>query len=95
MGYSLGVVRRWEGCSFADDFVGVSGSKEGLQKLIMHGYCNKWRLKTNVCKSAVMVFSRIPVEGEWKWGKYLLPRVSNYTYLGIDFACNGAWDVHI
>ena len=47
--------------------VGVSGSKEGLRKLIsvVHGYCNKWRLR---CKSAVMVFSRIPVEGEWKWG---------------------------
>ena len=31
---------------FADDFVGVSGSKEGLQKLIsvVHGYCNKWKL---------------------------------------------------
>ena len=27
---------------FADDFVGVSGSKEGLQKIIVHGYCNKW-----------------------------------------------------
>ena len=40
-----------------------------------------------------MVFSRNPVEGEWKWGEHLLPRVSNYTYLGIDFACNGAWDV--
>ena len=82
---------------FADDFVGVSGSKEGLQGVIsvVNGYCNKWRLKANVCKSAVMVFSRNPVEGEWKWGEHLLPRVSNYTYLGIDFACNGAWDVHI
>ena len=46
-------------------------------------------------KSAVMVFSRNPVEGEWKWGERALPRVSKYTYLGIDFACNGAWDVHI
>ena len=28
---------------FAGDFVGVSGSKEGLQKLIsvVHGFCNK------------------------------------------------------
>ena len=52
-------------------------------------------LRANVCKSAVMVFSKNPVEGEWKWGEHLLPRVSNYTYLGIDFACNGAWDVHI
>ena len=22
-------------------------------------------------------------------------RASCYTYLGIDFACNGAWDVHL
>ena len=44
---------------------------------------------------AVMVFSRNPVEGEWKWVEHLLPRVSNYTYLGINFACNQAWDVHI
>ena len=32
---------------FAADFV---WSKEGLQKLIsvVHGYCNKWRLKANM-----------------------------------------------
>ena len=38
-------------------------------------------------KSAVMVF----VEDAWKWGEH---EVSSYTYLGIYFACNGAWDVH-
>ena len=45
------------GMLFDDDVVGVSWSKEGLQKLIsvVHWYCNKWRLKANVCKSAVMV----------------------------------------
>ena len=52
---------------------------EGLQKLA----CNKWRLIANVSKSAVMVFSRNAV-GEWKWDEHALPRVSNYTYLGID-----------
>ena len=52
-------------------------------------YCNQWRLKANVCKSAVMVFSRNPVEGEWKWGEH-----AGYPNT-IDFACNGAWDVHI
>ena len=33
---------------FADEFVGVSDSKEQLQKLIdvVYSYCNKWRLKT-------------------------------------------------
>ena len=32
---------------FSDVFVGVSDSRESLQKLIdvVHGYCNKWRLK--------------------------------------------------
>ena len=93
----LGGGKKVGGVLFADDFIGVSGSKEGLQKLIsvVHGYCNKWRLRANVCKSAVMVFSRNPSVNAGLWGEHFLPRVSNYTYLGIDFACNGAWDVHI
>ena len=28
-------------------------------------------------------------------GEHKLPKVSCYTYLGIDFVCNGAWDVHL
>ena len=36
-----------------------------------------------VSKSAVMVFTRNLVTGEWKWGKHVLYKVSNYTYLGI------------
>ena len=82
---------------FAEDFVGVSDSRESLQKFInvVHGYCNKWRLKANVSKSAVMVFSKNSVEGGWKLGEHTHPRVSNYSYLGIDFASNGAWDVHL
>ena len=73
-----------------DDFVGVSNSRESLQKLIdvVHRYCNKCRLKPNVSNSAVMVFSVVEV------GEHKHPQVSSYTYLGIDFACNGAWDVH-
>ena len=51
------------------------------------------RLKANVSKSAVMVFSRNSVEGGWKWGEHKLLKVSSYTYLGIDFTRNGAWDV--
>ena len=81
---------------FADDFVGVSDSGEQLQKLIdvVHAYCCKWRLKTNVSKSAVMVFARDAVEGDWKWGENSLS-LSTHNYLDIDFQCNGAWDVHI
>ena len=41
------------------------------------------------------MFSKDRVEGRWKWGEHELPKVSSYSYLGIDFASNGAWDVHI
>ena len=82
---------------FADDFVGLSDSKEQLQKLIdvVHSYCNKWRLKANVTKSAVMVFTKEAVEGALNWGDHELHTVAKYTFLGIDFASNGAWDGHI
>ena len=87
------------GMLFADDFVGVSDSEEQLQKLIdvVHAYCRKWRLKANVSKGAVMVFTKGVVDSTcmWKWGEQDLPRVSNYTYLGIEFSSNGAWDKHI
>ena len=47
-------------------------------------------------KSAVMVFSKDAVNGCWKWGEYSLPIVfSSYSYLGIDFSRNGAWNMHI
>ena len=49
----------------------------------------------NVIKSAVMVFSKDAVNGCWKWGEHSLPKVSSYSYLGIDFSSNGAWDMHI
>ena len=60
LGIQLSSGKRVGGMLFADDFVGVSVSRENLQKLIdvVRGYCNKWRLKANVSKSAVMVFSK-------------------------------------
>ena len=52
---------------FADYFVGISDSKESLQKLLdVYSYCSKWRLRANVSKSAVMVFSKDAVNGCWK-----------------------------
>ena len=50
---------------FVDDFVGISDLKESLQKLIdvVYSYCSKWRLRANVSKSAVMVFSKDAVNG--------------------------------
>ena len=72
--------KRIGGMLLADDFVGVSESRESLQKLtdVVCGYYNRWRLKANVGKSAVMVFSKDRVEGRWKWGEHELPKVSSY-----------------
>ena len=77
LGVQLSSGKKIGGMLFAD-FVGVSNSKESQQKLIdvVHRYCNKWRLKANVSKSAVMVFSRNSVKGGWKWGEHKLPKVS-------------------
>ena len=97
LGVQLHGEKRIGGLLFADDFAGVSESGEALQKLIdvVYSYCNKWRLKANVSKSAVMVFSRSMVQGRWMWGEHKLPNVSFYSYLGIEFSSNGAWDRHI
>ena len=75
------------GMLFADDFVGISDSKESLQKLldVVYSYCSKWRLRANLSKSAVMVFSKDAENECWKWGEYSRPIVSSYSYLGIDF----------
>ena len=46
-------------------------------------------------KSAVIVFSKAAVNGCWKWGEHSLPKVYSYSYLGINFSSNVAWDMHI
>ena len=45
------------GLLFADDFVGLSDSKEGLQDMlnVVHAYSKKWRFEANVTKCAVVV----------------------------------------
>ena len=84
---------------FADDFVGLTTNAEDLQKLInvVQGFCNKWRLKSNIKKSAVVVFSKVAITDmcAWKWGDNVIPRVVSYCYLGIEFAENGSWDSHV
>jgi hypothetical protein len=85
IGIDLSGDGRLGGLFFADDFVGVSESKDQLQKFIdvVHAYCRKWRLKANVSKSAVMVFARESVDGAWKWGEHVLPRQESHRcFLG-------------
>ena len=86
------------GLLFADDFVGLSDSKEGLQNMInvVHAYSKKWHFEANVNKSAVVVFrNEKTFDGEWFWGNSALPHLDNYKYLGVKFTYHGLWDTHI
>ena len=83
---------------FADDFIGLSDSKEGLQDMInvVYAYSKNWCFEANVTKSAVVVFrNEKTFDGKWFWGNSALPHLDNYNYLGIMFTYNGQWDVHI
>ena len=79
LGIQLSSGKTVGGMLFANDFVGISDSKESLQKLldIVYSYCSKWRSRANGSKSAVMVFSKDAENGCWKWGEYSLPIVSS------------------
>ena len=74
------------GMLFADDFVGISDTPEGLQMQIdaAKEFADKWRFSANVKKSAIMVCNedkQKPVEYRWKWGVEELAVVDQYTYL--------------
>ena len=65
LGLQLNNGKSIAGLLFVDDFVGISDSSENLRKLIdvVHKFCNRWRLKANVSKCAVVVFSKSKVPG--------------------------------
>ena len=86
------------GLLFADDYVGLSESKEGLQDMInvVHTYSKKWHFEANVTKSAVVVFrNEKTFDGEWFWGNSVLPHLDNFKYFGVKFTYNRHWDAHI
>ncbi len=62
------------GLMLADDFVGLSTNADDLVD-VAEGFCNKWRLKSNITMSAVMVFSKGATTGVLKWGDKELPTV--------------------
>ena len=88
------------GLMFAEDFVGISETPEGLQKQIEKALerTRKWRATANVKKCAAVICNEDkanPVNFQWKWGEDELPTVGQYTYLGVEISKGCSWDAHI
>ena len=48
---------------------------------VVQKLCNRWRLKANVSKCAVVVFSYSKVTDSWTQGEHTIPQASNDCYL--------------
>ena len=87
------------GLMFADDFVGISETPEGLQKQTDNAveYTRKWRVTANVKKCAVVICNEDKVDPaiiSWKRGEDELPIVDRCTYLGVEISKDCSWDTH-
>ena len=80
--------------SWADDLALISLSKEGLQNCInnLESYCNKWKLRVNVSKTKVLVFTKVSINRLsnkfYIYGKEIQV-TDSYTYLGIPLTSSG------
>ncbi|CAB1113272.1 unnamed protein product [Ectocarpus sp. CCAP 1310/34] len=85
---------------FADDFVGMSDTPQGLQLQIdaAKKFTDKWRLSANVKKSAAMVCNEDregAVEYRWKCGIEEIAVVDQCTYLGVEIAKDCSWNAQM
>jgi hypothetical protein len=79
---------------YADYLLLLSESKEGLQSCLdsLKAYCDSWKLKVNLSKTKIMIFSK----GHKNFKKFQffynnleIEIVEKYKYLGIIFYFNG------
>ena len=87
---------------FADGFVGISETAEGLQKqtetALLIEHTRKWRVSAIVKKCAVVfgVEDKLnQVNFSWKLGEYEVPIVDQYTHLGLEVSKYCSWDTHM
>ena len=88
------------GLPFADKFVGIPETPEGLQNQveITLEYTRKWRVTANVKNYAVVVCNEEKsnrVYFKWQWGEDEFPIVDQYMYLGVEISKDCSWDAHI
>ena len=80
---------------YADDTVLMSETHADLQNQIdaLHEYCNQWKLKVNVQKSKVVIFSkgRPPRNLRFVYNGNELEIVDEFSYLGILYSRTGSF----
>ena len=78
---------------YADDTSLLAESASNLQNMLnlFQEYCIKWKLKVNIDKTKVMIFSkgRLPTNVNFKYGDKELEIVKDFLYLGIKFSRSG------
>ena len=78
---------------YADDTVVLAESEDEMQKSLntLHEYCEEWKLKINVTKTKIMIFSREKIRNlpDLTFGNSKMEVVFEYNYLGIIFNYNG------
>ncbi|CAG2256342.1 unnamed protein product [Mytilus edulis] len=80
---------------YADDTVLLSESQVDLQKQLdtLSEYCELWKLKVNVQKSKIVIFSkgRLPNNIKFNYKDIVLEIVNEFTYLGVLFRRTGSF----
>ena len=80
---------------YADDTILLSESSEDLQNMLneFDKYCEKWKLKINVKKTKVLIFSRGRISKHLKFfiRNDEIEIVKDYKYLGVYFSRSGSF----
>jgi hypothetical protein len=79
---------------YADDMVLFSDSAEDLQVQLNNfsEYCDTWKLKVNISKTKIVVFTRARLNHfNFSYKGSNLEIVKDYIYLGINFSSTGSY----
>ena len=80
---------------YADDVLLISESANGLQNALsaFSLYCKQWKLKVNINKTKIMVFSKrkFGIDSFFLFDNTKLEVCEDISYLGITFNFNGSF----
>jgi hypothetical protein len=80
---------------YADDTVLLANTPESLQKSldVLSDYCAEWKLKVNVDKTKIIVFSKVKSRNVYSFSYQGKPVevVEDFRYLGVLFNFNGSF----